>query len=276
MAIRSIKVKFWLLILLGCTGTVYPQSMNWELIKTLEIPNADLLDVDSRGNIFISDQKGTVRQFDQQGDSLNIYSPAFTSQLSQLECHWTVNIFLYASDLQQVVILDRFLHPLSVAKIGDLGILGLVANATLGNNNMIWMFDDTDLTLKKLNFRTKQLVQEQPLNTVLPNSSLGIISMRERKNLLFLQVKDEGVYIFDNQGNPIKKINLPVNLEVAIEGENFFYLQDQVLIKKNYITDQEDKIPIPDKGYKGVALSLRRVVLKGTDFVDIYNRPAGL
>jgi len=264
------------LVLFGFPGNVYPQSVNWELVRTLEIPGADLLDVDGRGNIFVSDKKGTVRQFDQHGDSLNVYSPTFTSQLSQLECHWTVNIFLYASDLQQVMILDRFLTPLSVNKIGDLGISGLVSFATLGNNNMMWMFDDTDLNLKKFNFRTNQLVQEQPLNTLLPNSSLGIVSMRERKNLLFLQIKDEGIYIFDNQGNPVKEINLQVNLEVAIDGDHIFYLYDQFLIKRNYITDKEDKIPIPNKGYTGVALSQMKVVLKGIDFVDIYNRPAGL
>lgn len=276
MAIRSARVRLWILVLFGFPGNVYPQSVNWELVRTLEIPGADLLDVDGMGNIFISDKKGTIRQFDQKGDALNTYSPAFTSQLSQLECHWTVNIFLYASDLQQVVILDRFLTPLSVNKIGDLGISGLVSFATLGNNNMMWMFDDTDLNLKKFNFRNNQLVQEQPLNTILPNSSLGIVSMRERKNLLFLQIKDEGIYIFDNQGNPVKEINLPVNLEVAIDGDHIFYLREQVLIKKNYITDKEDKIPIPSKGYTGVALSQRRVVLKGIDFVDIYNRPSGL
>jgi hypothetical protein len=275
---QSVSVKYtltWCFLFLLSSNVVFAQNPHWEHIRRIDIDNPDLISTDGRGNIYISDEKGILRQFDPNGDSLNIYSPAFTSKLDKLECHWTVNIFLFSADLQRYELLDRFLNPLSSQQI-QLPSSGIIKAVTLGNNHMLWLFDETGMSLKKMDYRRNQIVQEQPLGLVLPGSSLEIVDISERKNMLFLQVKNEGVYIFDNQGNFIKQTGIPLEKPNVIENNHMYGVHNGHITKTNYLTGDSSKIALPDASYGSLALSKDRVILSKKGQVDIFVRPSDL
>lgn len=256
-------------------GTGFAQNIQWEHIQQMEILNVDLIGTDGRGHIFVSDTGGIVHQFDRNGNPVNVYSPPFTSRLDKLECHWTVNIFLFSADLQRYELLDRFLNPITSQQIPS-GSTGIIKAATLGNNNMLWLIDETEMSLKKLDYRRNQIIEEQPLGLILPESSLEVVDISERKNMVFIQIKDEGVYIFDNQGNFIKKTKtLPATRKV-IE-ENYIYgIEQGHIYKTDYLTDATSKIKLPNPSYHSMALSKDHVILVKKNKIDIFKRPFGL
>lgn len=231
------------------------------------------MDIDSKGNLFTSNQSGMICQYDTNGDSINLFAPSISSRLDRLETHWTVNIFIYSSNLQKVDILDRFLHPISSNHLSDFGIYGIIPNATLGNNNTIWLFDESDLKLKKLNYRSNKVLQQQPLNTIFPDKDLKVVKLWERNNMLYIQIRDIGLSIFDNQGNYIKTIIFSGNLPVDIDGEYVYSLQGNHLLKINYLNEAIEKTLMPKGKYKGIALKGKRVFLQGENTIEIYQRP---
>ncbi|WP_235954601.1 hypothetical protein [Cyclobacterium salsum] len=245
-----------------------------ETAWTLELEQADKLSVDRRGNIFVSDQNGYLRQFSEQGDSLNIYAPAFSAPLSQLDAFWTVSIFLFSASQQQIEILDRFLNPINRSTMADLGITGYISHASQGNNHGLWLYDETDLRLKKIDLSSGNLVQQQPLMALLPHSSLEILQIQERKNLLFLQIATEGIYLFDNQANFIKKIPIPGEVPAFIDQEFIYYLEGDYLLKTNFLSDVSTQLRLPDlPEIKALALTTNKVILLDTHILRAFNRP---
>jgi hypothetical protein len=202
------RLKFLILFfcLLIC-GDAFPQEPSWGEFVTVEFPRLDKISLDNQDFIFVADQEGNLYQYNLSGQLINNFSPPRQGRLSQLEAFWTVNIFTFSTDLQEYRILDRFINPISENKIPAENI-ALAKAATLGNNNIIWILDETDLSIKQFDFRTRRIIQQQPLNLVLENTSLDVLDIREHQNLLFLNISGQGIYIFDNQGNFIKRLQV--------------------------------------------------------------------
>lgn len=269
-------IKSVLLIQAFSLGISFPGHMQ-ELSETawmVELQQADKLSVDRRGNVFVSDQNGYLRQFSEQGDSVNIYAPAFSAALSQLDAFWTVSIFLFSASQQQFEILDRFLNPINRSTMADLGITGYISHASQGNNHGLWLYDETDLRLKKIDLSSGNLVQQQPLMALLPHSSLEILQIQERKNLLFLQIAKEGIYLFDNQANFIKKIVLPGDVPAFIDQEYIYYLEGGYLHKTNFLSEVSTRLLLPDvPEIKALALTNSKVILMDAHILRAFNRP---
>lgn len=248
------------------------QEVHWRKINHIPFLGLDHISVDGRNQLFASDQQGNIRQFSSQGDSLNIYSPVFRARLTKLEAFWTTTIFLFSADLQQYELLDRFLNPISSNRFRDTDV-GVVRFATLGNGNVIWMLNETRLSLIKWDFRRNQILQEQPLSLILPNSDLKVTNLTEKKNLLFLHLEDTGVYIFDNQANFIRQLTSIPDVPVFIYEDYCFYIVENRLLKTNYMTGKTTSYSLPDTIYKKIAISEQNVILYGESYFDIFARP---
>lgn len=193
------------MLLLSSFGHAVGQDTPWGEFVSIEFPRLDKISLDNQDFLFVADLEGNLYQYNLSGQVINNFSPPRQGRLSQLEAFWTVNIFTFSTDLQEYRILDRFINPIAENKIPSENI-ALAKAATLGNNNVIWIFDETDLSIKQFDFRTRRILQQQPLNLVLDNTNLEVLDIREHQNLLFLNIAGQGIYIFDNQGNFIKKL----------------------------------------------------------------------
>ncbi len=251
------------------------QEVQWQKISHIATRKLDLLSIDGRNQVFTADQQGNIRQYSAQGDSLNIYSPVFRARLNKLEAFWTTTIFLFSADLQQYELLDRFLNPIASNRFRDRDV-GVVRYATLGNGNVIWMLNETRLSLVKWDFRRNVLLQEQPLSLILSNPYLKVIDLTERKNLLFLQLEKGGVYIFDNQANFIQQLASIPDVPIFIDEDHFYYVTENRLMKTNYLSKKTTSYPLPDTIYKKVAITSKELFLYYDEGIDIFIRPTGL
>lgn len=215
-------------------------------IATLSISQSDLISIDTRDQIFVSKKNGDILLLDQNGKQLNLFSPPRQGRLQQLEASWTVSIFSFSEDLQEYRILDRFLNPLSEGNF-LLNEITLPKAATLGNNNVIWVWDESDLSLKSFNYLQKQIIQSQPLNLVLDPQNLTVKEIREFKNRLYLNIPDSGIFIFDNQANFIQKLPIRVNQQLCFYKERFFWIENGNLKSYSIRTLEEfdlGKLPV--------------------------------
>lgn len=217
----------------------------WELQSSIQFPRLGLLSLDNQGFIFISDLEGNIYQFNKEGKQVNNFSPHIQGALSQLEAAWTVNIFTFSTDLQEYRILDRFINPIAHNRI-PIDKITLAKVATLGNNNIIWVFDEADMSLKQFDYRINQILQQQPLNLILEKSSLDVRDIKEYQNLLFLHIKNEGVYILDNQGNFIRNLRVDLSQKLSFWKNYLVFQENNQLILLDFQTGIREEFEIDE------------------------------
>jgi hypothetical protein len=236
----------------------------------------DLISLDTRDQIFASTTSGDVYLYDQKGKQLNLFSPPRQGRLDQVEASWTVNIFTFSADLQEFRILDRFLNPLAENSF-LLNDITLPKAATLGNNNVIWVWDESDLSLKSLDYLRNTVLQAQPLALLLDSENLTVTEIREFKNRLFVNAPQSGIFIFDNQGNFLQKVNLQLDQRLCFYKENLLWIEDGRLklysLKTKAIFDMG---VLPSTEIKSLQIGLEIIVFQEQDRIRVYPLPAGL
>ncbi len=247
-----------------------------EPIAEITLKNIDLVSLDTKDQIFASNIAGDIYLFSAEGKQLNLFSPPRQGRLNQLEAAWTVNVFSFSSDLQEYRVLDRFLNPLT-----ETGFLltdvNLAKAATFGNNNVIWVWDESDLSLKSLDYRRNLVIQSQPLNLILNSENLAVAEIREFKNRVFMNVPESGIFMFDNQGNLLEKMNVKTSQRLCFYKEHLLWLEQSELMAISLSTGESQKIAtinFPDFQYLQVGQERLAIVSKGK--LTLYELPEWL
>ncbi|SFU17735.1 hypothetical protein SAMN04489724_4694 [Algoriphagus locisalis] len=242
-------------------------------IAEISIQNLDLISFDTKDQVFVSTISGDIYLFSADGKQLNLFSPARQGRLSQLEAAWTVNIFSFSADLQEYRILDRFLNPLA-EKGFSLAEINLAKAATLGNNNIVWVWDESDLTLKSLDYLRNLIIQSQPLNLILGSEDLNVSEIREFKNRLFMNVPETGVFIFDNQGNLMRKVDLKGIKKLCYYNDHLLWIDGQNLMAMSLSSNEIQTIAqLADSATSYLQIGQERLALVSKDKVSLYAPP---
>ncbi|MCF1752410.1 TolB-like 6-bladed beta-propeller domain-containing protein [Mariniradius sediminis] len=266
-----IKALLLLFLALG-SGKASSQESEWGDFVAVEFPRLDKISLDNQDFLFVADPEGNLYQYNLSGQRINNFSPPRQGRLTQLEAFWTVNIFTFSTDLQEYRILDRFINPISENKIPAENI-ALAKAVTLGNNNIIWILDETDLSIKQFDFRTRRILQQQPLNLVLENTSLDVLDIREHQNLLFLNIAGQGIYIFDNQGNFIKRLQVFPNGRLSFwKGYLFLVEKDSIrLVDFQSGAEEQFKLSLGTE-VTGILVNRKAVILYNNRGFRIYQK----
>lgn len=258
--------------LLAVWHMAFSQEFQWGDFDEIKFPRMDKVSMDNQGFIFVTDLEGNLYQFNKSGKIINNFSPHRQGRISQLEAGWTINIFTFSIDLQEYRILDRFINPVSENRI-PLNLITLAKAATLGNNNIIWVYDEADLSLKQFDYMRNQVVQHQPLNLILDRSFLDITEMKEYQNLLFIHIKGEGIFILDNQGNLIKKIQANPSRNFGFWKNKTVFIENEKVISMDFQSEKTETFPLPDD-FKpsGILLNQQIILMFDNTQIRIYQR----
>ena len=277
MQLRLIKAFSASLFLLCMANNVCGQDTKLTKMWEVSLSGIDKVATNSRGEIFVTNNQGYLFQYNASGSSVNQLATSLSAPVTNLDAYNTVNIFLFSAALQRFEFLDRFLNPISSLSINEAIASGWVSQACPGNNNSLWVYDESDLNLNKYNLTTNELVQAQALNTLIQQNDLKVVLLKERNNLLFLQIAEDGLYIFDNQANFIEKIPLDTHNRSVIEGDFVYVIQEGQLIKINYLTKESKSIAIPkESNFEKLGLSSQQILLANEKVLVVYKRPKDL
>ncbi|WP_026945352.1 hypothetical protein [Algoriphagus marincola] len=253
------------------------ESMSQDLLENalaeIEINGLDQVSMDNQDQIFISSRQGDLYLYDSKGNRLNYFSPPRQGRINQLEAAWTVNIFTFSEDLQEYRVLDRFLNPIAEHNFFDASI-NLAKAATFGNNNIVWVWDESDLSLKRMDYLRNLVLDAQPLPLLTDSKNLNILEMREFKNRLFVLAPEEGVFVFDNQGNLIRQINLKQIPNLCLYKDYLLWIENNYLNTYCLSTKAIFKLfEVKDSKASKVVVGNTKLLLVEGDKVKIYNMP---
>lgn len=253
-------------LLLLFFGSVCGQAIS--LVKKVPLKNLVVTgSIDRGGNIYIADKKGSLYKMDSAGVLLHAYSPDRKGKINYLEAWETLNVLLFYGDLQEYRYLNRFLTQLATQRLPQNIFASLL---TPSADNSIWVFDDSDFTLKKLNTGYNAIEIVTDLSGIVDVNFQGA-HIREYQHLIFMADSQAGIYVFDNLGNYIRTLTFSnVHYFSFLQNKLYFLSGNNVLFYDIY-TGEEWTIPIPlEQEYKLVLATDTRLYLVAERSIDIY------
>lgn len=221
----------------------------------------DRVSVDRYNNLYLSDRSGNIYKYDSSGQQLVTFSPKRRGRVGLLEAWNTVTVAAFYPELQEYLLLDRFLALTPGVKIDtkNVGFIRLAAPSADGN---IWLIDDSDFSIKKLNAASGDIMLKTPLDLLLEAGAYDLGFIREYNNMLFVSDRNSGILVFDNMGNYKKKLPFKNVEQPGFYKEMLYFSRDSASLHLFNLYDlSETDIELPQSPDRVVLLGTGRAAL---------------
>lgn len=236
----------------------------------------DQVSIDRYNNLYLSDRSGNIYKYDSTGHLLNTFSPKRRGRVGLLEAWNTVTVAAFYPELQDYILLDRFLSRTPDIKIDakNVGFIRLAAPSTDGN---MWLIDDSDFSIKKVNIASGDIMLKTPLDLLLEAGAYDLSFIREYNNMLFVNDRNSGILVFDNMGNYKKKLPFKNVEQFGFYKEILYFRKDSVILHFFNLYDFSEKdVELPHPADQVVLFGKGRVTLvnqKKISFISLDNLP---
>ncbi|HWJ90871.1 MAG TPA: hypothetical protein VNR87_07150 [Flavisolibacter sp.] len=210
------------------------QDSSFVLVRSIEAPIADAA-MDNFGNLYIISPSGQIKKLNDSGDSVAVYNQVNKfGKLYSIDVSNPLKVLLFYKDFSTVVVLDRFLSNLATMNLRKYNILqpGAVA---LSYDNNVWVYDEYDNKLKKIDEQGNHLLETSDFRTVFNRSILPQKIINDN-GLVYLADSANGVFIFDNYGSFKKKLDVKNWQSIAIASNNLISTNNEIISVYNTST----------------------------------------
>jgi hypothetical protein len=223
-------------------------------------------------NIYLITAGNQLKKIDNNGDSVAVFNDVKKyGNPSYIDVNNPLKILVYYKNYSTVVILDRLLTQRNTINLRKQNIFSVKAIATSYDNNM-WVFDEQDLKLKKIN-EEGMLIQESSDMRLLMDSVPSPQQIIDSDNLVYLYDEKKGFYVFDYYGalkNTIPFLNwndiaISGNKIMGFSGNKLYSYQLSSLNLKTYT------LPAFFRDYDAIKAVNGKVYLLKKDAVEIYS-----
>jgi len=194
------KTGIIILFLFFCVSpATYAQNDSaFQFLKSIK-GDFTYFDVDNLDNIYLITTNNQFKKLNDAGDSVSVYNDVKRyGNPSSVDVTNPLKILLYYKDYVTVVVLDRLLTVRNTINFRKQNIF-YVNNITLSYDNNIWIFDEEDFKLKKIDEEGKWLQATTDLR-MLFDSVPSPVKIVDRDNFIYLYDPEKGFYIFDYYG----------------------------------------------------------------------------
>ena len=229
--------------------------------------NVDVLD-----NIYLITAGNQLKKLNSNGDSLAVFNDVKKyGNPSYIDVNNPLKILVYYKNYSTVVVLDRLLTQRNTINLRKQNIFSVKAIATSYDNN-IWVFDEQDLKLKKIN-EEGSLIQESSDMRQLTDSVPSPQQIIDIDDQVYLYDDKKGFYIFDHYGalkNTIPFLNWS---DIAISGNRMMGFSERKLYsyQLNSLNLKTYQLPSFFSDYDAIKAVNGKVYLLKKDAVEIYS-----
>lgn len=263
----SLLIPFLILISLSASSQI---KESWKYISSVDIVPAEKVSTDINNFLYTSDEAGNIYKYDSLGKFLFLYSSSKKTEVSLIEGSRGLNVFLFYREYQQYRLLNRFLTELSVNSF-DRNQTGFVRLATLSADNNLWVIDEDQFSLKKINLTFNRIEVENSLQLVLPPGEYNFVFIREYENKVYVADSNSGILVFDNLGNFITSISSKGVKYFNFQGKILYFILNEKLHLLNLSKGTRKVEELPE-GVKGnnIILSKNKAYIFTPSQLKIY------
>lgn len=225
---------------------------------------------DRQRNLYFTSREGVVEKYNAKGELLYHFSPPQKSAAAVLAAWQGLRVFVYYDGLQQYLFLNRFLTESESYRLQRFELSSFSGKATLSADNNLWLINDRDMILKKMDLNSGEILLENKLNLSLDISRLSVSHMREYQNKVVISDAQEGILIFNNLGIYLEIIPIQGVQHFSFSGDNLVYYKEGVLSIYNFYRQEEQAIPLPSPDYTNALLQDGLIYAVFGKRVDIF------
>ena len=239
------RFKIYFLVLGLCL--FLPQinmAQTFQFVSKVSIKETSAISVDKKNMLYVADNQGDIKRYDWNGELQQVFSPSKNGNITAIEAWTSLRILVFYEEYQEYLILDRFLNQTSSYTFAPEQI-GFAKTISLAADNRLWVFDNTDFSLKKYDPINQTNILVTPLDLLLDPIAHDINFIREYQNLLFVNDKNKGILLFDNLGNYKRTLEYPGLDFIGVHQDEIYFLQQGQLYFYNVYEDQERYSNLP-------------------------------
>lgn len=228
--------------------------------------------VDEVGNIYLIINESQLKKIDRNGDSVAVFNDIRKyGSIHSVDVTNPLKILVFYKSTSTIVILDRLLRVRQVIDLRKSNIQGIKA-IRLSYDNNIWLFDELESRIKKIDDNGKLIFQSADLRNVFA-SAPSFQSIFDSNNSLYLYDPKLGWFTFDYYG-AFKKKQVFVNwtdaqvLNNSLIGRNQYQIFTAKTTDFNFKTSQ---LPASFQTAVKVLHSLKQAYILFPDRLEIYD-----
>lgn len=228
--------------------------------------------VDNLDNIYLLNSKNQVRKLDINGDSAAIFNDVRKyGKVSMIDVSNPLKVLLYYKDFATLVMLDRFLNIRNSIDLRKQNIYQAKA-ISQSFDNKVWVFDELESKLKKLDEDGK-LLQETPDFRLLLGKSISPVRIFDENMFVYLYDPVNGIYVFDYFGALKNNILIQHWQNLKVTGKYIYGSKEDTLYRYEISTFRYDewKMPAEIAGSKAFNFTATRLYALKDDSIRIYS-----
>ncbi len=233
--------------------------------------NFEDLAIDGLGNLYTLSATGEIRRYSEDGRLLYEFSEVRFGQVGHIDVSNPLRVLVYYPEFLSIVLLSNTLAISSEINLRSLGF-NKVRAVGLARDGRIWIYDEANFQLIKIDERGQVIRRSEALNYVL-NLELQPEQLSERNDRLFLRDPQHGILVFDAFGTyeyhfgeaGIRQMQIYLEQVVWQSGDGFFFHDLRSYRKGSLI--------MPDREIRNWSLDGRRLAILGSGSVSVYALP---
>ena len=228
--------------------------------------------VDNLDNVYLLNSSNQVKKLNSNGDSVAIFNDVKKyGQASLIDVSNPLKVLLYYQDFATIVVLDRFFNIRNSIDLRKQNVLQVRAIAQSYDNN-IWVYDEVENKLKKLD-ETGKLLLETPDFRQLFGQAPMPQKIFDQDQYVYLYDSAQAVFVFDYYGALKNKIEISHWDNLKVTGKYIFGSKNNVLYRYDIKTFRLDEWRMPDEIYRSRAFNFSgtRLYALKKDRVEIYS-----
>lgn len=229
--------------LLCMVGTSYAQKLYLTDSIAIDFPTA--ASIDKTGNVFLSNARGEIRKYSSLGEVLATFTPQQPSAIGSIEAWQMLRVFVFYDKSQQYIFLDRLLNASQPQLLKEI-TPGFASHATTGEDNSLWLINETSFTLEKYDLRTGRQLVNTDLSLFL-DEDFQFYRLKIYQNKIYISMGRQGMLVFDAFGSFIQKLPLDNITHFNFYEDELYYLNEDHIHFYNLYTFQERFIEFPAK-----------------------------
>jgi hypothetical protein len=268
---RQLVIGGLVVVLLLFPFYAKPQNTdsNYTLINEIEI-DAKLITVDNLNQIYALNADNEIIKFNSNGEEVFRFNNNRLGDLTHIDASNPFNLLLYYADFSNILILDRTLNSTVQLNLFELNFTKVSA-VGLANDNNVWVFDDLNFQLKKIDRKGAMIAASDNLNFAL-NKPIRPNFLLEREQKVFLNDPEIGILIFDFFGQFEKVLEFKNLNKFQVIGEQLLYVEQDKLHSFNLKSLLTKSIKLPKKMEENdnILVQKNRLYLIKKGRIEIY------
>jgi hypothetical protein len=227
---------------------------------------------DNLGNLYLLTKENQLKKLNVKGDSMGVFNDVRRyGKLYSINAANPLRTLLYYKDFRTVVVLDRLMNPVNVIDLRKQNMFQVRAIAPAYDNN-VWIFDEQESKLKKVDEEGKVVLETPDLRLVLQEAPAPT-RLFDQNGFVYAYDPERGMFIFDYYGAMKNKLTLLHWDDVQVIGTDIIGRKDGKVLQyvPGTLDIKETVIPVRFQQYKDIFITPQGIYVLEETGVKLYS-----